>query len=252
MFSLNSHRQVVSLLQKPDPVILDIGCNDGTDTRRFLRLCPKAKFYCFEPDPRAAARFKKDMNLYMDKVKLFEIALSNRNGEIDFHPSNGEGSAKEWDQSGSIRRPKNHLVEHDWVRFDGPISVATRTLDAWSSEANLNKIDFICMDVRADESDVIAAPRQTLSNTRFIYTETATKNSVSAVAPCEPFLIPCLRSEVVPPCPTRSGGDVLLRNTSLYNRLPLLSCCSPPSSIGESISGWIGVRELLCRVRTST
>ncbi|SJM32025.1 2-O-methyltransferase NoeI (fragment) [Mesorhizobium delmotii] len=48
--SLKLRRQIVSLLQKPNPVILDI-CNDGTDTRRFLRLCPRAQLYCFEPDP---------------------------------------------------------------------------------------------------------------------------------------------------------------------------------------------------------
>ncbi|SIT54836.1 Nodulation protein noeI [Mesorhizobium prunaredense] len=159
--SLKLRRQIVSLLQKPNPVILDIGCNDGTDTRRFLRLCPRAQLYCFEPDPRAAARFKKYMDLYLDKVRLFEIAISSRNGSIDFHPSNGDGSAKEWDRSGSIRRPKNHLFEHDWVRFDHPISVETRRLDDWCSEANLSKIDFIWMDVQGAESDVIAGATQT-------------------------------------------------------------------------------------------
>ncbi len=55
---LTVHEHIVSLLQKPDPVILDIGCNDGTDAQCFLRLCPEAKLYCFEPDARAAARFK--------------------------------------------------------------------------------------------------------------------------------------------------------------------------------------------------
>ncbi|WP_376741467.1 FkbM family methyltransferase [Sinorhizobium psoraleae] len=215
MSSLNVHRQIVSLLQKPDPVILDIGCNDGTDTRRFLRLCPKAKFYCFEPDPRAAARFKKDMNLYMDKVKLFEIALSNRNGEIDFHPSNGEGSAKEWDQSGSIRRPKNHLVEHDWVRFDGPISVATRTLDDWSSEAKLNKIDFIWMDVQGAESDVIAGGRQTLSNTRFVYTEYSDHELYEGQLSLQAILDLLPSFELVTRYARGVEGDVLLRNTSL-------------------------------------
>ncbi|SJM32026.1 hypothetical protein BQ8482_220197 [Mesorhizobium delmotii] len=30
------------------------------------------------------------MDLYLDKVRLFEIAISSRNGSIDFHPSNGD------------------------------------------------------------------------------------------------------------------------------------------------------------------
>jgi len=40
---LNVHRQIVSLLDKPDPVIFDIGCNDGSDAQRFLRLLPGAQ-----------------------------------------------------------------------------------------------------------------------------------------------------------------------------------------------------------------
>ncbi|QPB24669.1 FkbM family methyltransferase [Rhizobium sp. 007] len=213
--SLKVHRQIVSLLQKPDPVILDIGCNDGTDTRRFLRLCPEAQLYCFEPDPRAAARFKAYMNLYLDKVKLFEIAMSDRIGRIDFHPSNGDGSAKEWDRSGSIRRPKIHLSEYDWVRFDRPISVETRRLDDWCSEAGLKKIDFIWMDVQGAEANVIAGGEQTLSNTRFIYTEYSDQElydgqlSLRAILDLLPWF------ELVAHYPRGVEGDVLLRNTRL-------------------------------------
>lgn len=215
MSTLKVHRQIVELLQKPDPVILDIGCNDGTDTRRFLRLCPKAQLYCFEPDPRAAARFKKNMDLYLDRVRLFEIAVSNRNGTIEFHPSNADGSAKEWDQSGSIRRPKNHLVEHAWVRFDRPISVETRRLDDWCSEANLNKIDFIWMDVQGAESDVIAGARQTLSNTRFIYTEYSDHELYEGQLSLQAILDLLPSFELVTCYPHGVEGDVLLRNTSL-------------------------------------
>ncbi|NGO52995.1 FkbM family methyltransferase [Allomesorhizobium camelthorni] len=213
--SLKVHRHIVSLLQKPDPIILDIGCNDGTDTQRFLSLCPKADLYCFEPDPRAVARFKKNMKLHLDKVRLFEIAISNRNGRIDFHPSNADGSAKEWDQSGSIRRPKNHLVEHDWVRFDRPISVETRRLDDWCSEADLSRIDFIWMDVQGAESDVIAGGRQTLSNTRFIYTEYSDHELYEGQLSLQAILDLLPSFEVVTCYPDGVEGNVLLRNTRL-------------------------------------
>ncbi len=89
------HQHIVSLLEKSDPVILDIGCNDGTDTQHFLNLCPQAQLYCFEPDPRAIARFRKKLGPSLDKVKLLEIAISDRNGVIEFHPSNADGDAKD-------------------------------------------------------------------------------------------------------------------------------------------------------------
>ncbi|KRR23285.1 methyltransferase [Bradyrhizobium sp. CCBAU 051011] len=213
--SLTVHQQIVGLLQKPDPVILDIGCNDGTDTRKFLELCPQAQLYCFEPDPRAAARFKKNMDRYLDKVKLFEIAVSDRNGRIDFHPSNGNGDAKDWDLSGSIRRPKNHLVEYEWVRFDHPISVETRRLDDWCSEAKLKRIDFIWMDVQGAESDVIAGGRHSLSNTRFIYTEYSDQELYEGQKSLQAILDLLPSFEVVTQYPHGAEGDVLLRNTSL-------------------------------------
>src|ERR1700676_4003626 len=50
---------IKGLVGKQDPTILEIGCNDGNDTMAFLRAMPQAKIFCFEPDPRAIARFRK-------------------------------------------------------------------------------------------------------------------------------------------------------------------------------------------------
>jgi 2-O-methyltransferase len=212
---LTVHEHIVSLLQKPDPVILDIGCNDGTDTQSFLRLCPGAKLYCFEPDPRALVRFKTNLSWCLDKVALFEMAISHRNGKTEFHPSNGDGEAKEWDLSGSIRRPKRHLDEYDWVRFDEPISVETRRLDDWSAEANLNKIDLIWMDVQGAEADVIAGGKQALSNTRFIYTEYSDEELYEGQLSLQAILELLPSFELVKQYTRAVEGDVLLRNTSL-------------------------------------
>ncbi|WP_439373314.1 FkbM family methyltransferase [Bradyrhizobium sp. DASA03120] len=210
--SLDVHQQLVSLLGNPSPVILDIGCNDGTDTKRFLELCPEARFYCFEPDPRAVARFKKKIPPDLDNVSLFEIAISDRNGQIEFHPSNADAEVKEWDLSGSIRRPKNHLTEYEWVRFDQPISVETRRLDDWSSETNVNKLDLIWMDVQGAESDVIAGGRRTLSNTRFIYTEYSDRELYEGQLSLQAILELLPSFEVVRLYPRAVEGDVLLRN----------------------------------------
>src|SRR5208283_5009546 len=67
-----SHEQLVALLNRPDPTILEIGCNDGTDTLAFLRAAPKATIYCFEPDPRAIKRFRQRID--SSSVTLFELA----------------------------------------------------------------------------------------------------------------------------------------------------------------------------------
>ena len=170
-----THEEIAALINKPNPTILEIGCNDGDDTQEFLRVMPAAKIYCFEPDPRAVKRFKERMGSQLQKVKLFEIAVSNQTGQIDFHQSSGDelphgrNLPDGWDLSGSIRRPKNHLIEHPWIKFEKTITVSTCRLDDWCVENGVKRIDFIWMDVQGAEGDVIAGAAKTLRHTRFLY-----------------------------------------------------------------------------------
>ncbi|MFG3594247.1 FkbM family methyltransferase [Bradyrhizobium sp. RDI18] len=101
------------------------------------------------------------------------------------------------------------------VRFDHPISVETRQLDDWCSEANLKHIDFIWMDVQGAESDVIAGGRHTLSNTRFVYTEYSDQELHEGQQSLQAILDLLPLFEVVTQYPHGVEGDVLLRNTSL-------------------------------------
>jgi 2-O-methyltransferase len=95
---------------REDPTILEIGCNDGTHTLWLLEIFENPKIYCFEPDPRAITRFKTKIG-QRSNVNLFEIALSDHNGEITFYQSGGKlneeqakAMPKGWDLSGSIRQ----------------------------------------------------------------------------------------------------------------------------------------------------
>lgn len=173
-----SDRDLAAYVGKDDPVILDIGCNDGAQTLWFLRLFRNARVYSFEPDPRARAR-------YLNKVKdkravLFELAISDTDGTREFFVSSGrpEGDLEatdplvaDWDLSGSIRKPKKHLGKVPWIRFDTKIIVNTRTLDSWVREKEIGVIDFIWADVQGAEVDLIAGGKAALNNARYFYTE---------------------------------------------------------------------------------
>ncbi|MDD5261891.1 MAG: FkbM family methyltransferase [Methylacidiphilales bacterium] len=162
---------------REDPTILEIGCNDGTDTLRFLEMFKNPKIYCFEPDPRAIARFKAKVG-ERSNVHLYEMALSDRNGEATFYQSGGRKNVESaqampegWDMSGSIRPPKEHLKVNPWVTFDRKISVRTSTLDSWLRTQGIATVDFIWLDVQGAEMDVFRGGSNTLASTRFIYTE---------------------------------------------------------------------------------
>jgi FkbM family methyltransferase len=176
-----SEDELKSCIGKDNPIILDIGCNDGSHTLWFLRLFPAATVYSFEPDPRALARFKTLVGNDR-RIHLSDIAISDNDGVAEFYQSNGSRDERTlaafpdgWDLSGSLRPPKLHLEEHPWVTFDSKIHVRTKMLDSWNAGVGLEEIDLIWMDVQGAEGDVFAGGKNTLERTKYVYTEYSNK-----------------------------------------------------------------------------
>jgi len=164
------------LVGKPDPVILDIGSNDGSQTALFLRIFPGAQVYAFEPDPRAAKRFRQ--NVSAPRASLLNVALSNQDGTAEFHLSGGtpppafrDKMPEGWDESGSLKPPKRHLEVYPWCSFGETATVQTMRLDTWFQAAGVGAIDFIWADVQGAEKELIEGGMLALSKTRFLYTE---------------------------------------------------------------------------------
>jgi FkbM family methyltransferase len=166
------------LVGRPDPLILDVGCNDGGHTRWFTERFPRASVHAFEPDPRPCQRFRRTVR--SKSVKLWNVALCAEDGEADFHMSSGtyrhgmgnEGTHHgDWDQSGSLRRPRKHLDVFPGVKFDQTMRVRTMRLDTFIEQQKIDRIDLIWADVQGAEADLIAGGAQALARTRLLYTE---------------------------------------------------------------------------------
>lgn len=200
------------------PTILDIGCNDAPELRGLLQAFENPRIFCFEPDPRAAQRFKTRYAGHQNLV-LFEMALSDHDGEIAFYQSGGQPRTPEdadsmpqgWDQSGSIRRPKEHLAAVPWITFEHTIKVASCRLDTWCNRQRIEAIDLIWMDVQGAELDVFRGGRETLSKTRFIYTEYSDSELYQGQVPLRQLLRELPDFKVLVRYPT----DVLLCNQQL-------------------------------------
>jgi len=172
-FDLNT---LPGLLGKDDPIILEIGCNDGSHTLEFLRLFKNSKVFAFEPDPRALESFSR--NVKDSRAKLFDLAISDADGATEFYVSGGMPSPewkelrpKGWDLSGSIKKPKGHLEMHPWCTFNESIVVKTKRLDTWCREEGIEAIDFIWADVQGAEENLIRGGKEALHRTRYFYTE---------------------------------------------------------------------------------
>jgi 2-O-methyltransferase len=207
-----------AMLDNDNAVILEIGCNDGSETLEFLRCFgPGAKLYAFEPEPRAIKRFKDKVN--DPRCQLFEVALSDTRGTTEFYSSNGTPDSSRfenfrpdgWDLSGSLKKPKKHLERHPWCRFDQKITVHTRTLDDWAQEYGIGTVDFMWVDVQGAENLLFRGATETLQRTRFLYTEYSNRELYEGQLNLEGILTALPNFEVV----RRYEGDVLLRNRML-------------------------------------
>jgi 2-O-methyltransferase len=162
-------KAVRRLVKRDDPVILEIGANDGQTTLAFLKHMPRARIYCFEPEPRALVLFKSRVN--HPQVKLSECAVGNRNGWVTFHQSSGIDEFSDWNASGSIRPPKEHLTIWPKVTFESEIQVPIVRLDDWFKSQSIDRIDFIWADIQGAEGDLIQGGIETINKSRFFYTE---------------------------------------------------------------------------------
>lgn len=159
------------------PTILEIGANDGTHTLQFAACFRDPVIHCFEPEPRAIRRFRRNLR-GVPNVRLVEAAAGAATGTVRFHRSGGQRHKRwrrplpeGWDYSGSIRPPKRHLEVHPDVEFREVIEVPMLSIDDWAREHPVERVDLVWMDVQGAEREVLAGMRATLPRVRFLYTE---------------------------------------------------------------------------------
>jgi FkbM family methyltransferase len=204
-----------ALVGDPKGTVLEIGANNGSDTNRLLEAFPRAQVYAFEPDPRAIAKFKH--NVDSPRARLFECAIGATDGSAIFHTSNSEvPEAPElggWDQSGSLRVPKSHLEIWPWVKFEEQITVPVMALDSFYRQQRLDVIDLIWADTQGAEGDLVTGGRLALSRTRYLYTEYSNDEWYEGQVSLDQLLalLPDFRLL------RRFSTDVLLENHTLKN-----------------------------------
>jgi FkbM family methyltransferase len=164
--------EISKLLGRPDPLVLEIGANNGKDSLEFLRAFPGCRLHAFEPDPRAIRNWRRRVD--DPRATLWPIAVGAADGTATFHMSDGqeEKQPEGWDASGSLRAPTPLLQETwPWLRFERTVEVQCRRLDSWAAENGIGHVDFIWADVQGAEIDLIEGGRQTLARTDWLFTE---------------------------------------------------------------------------------
>jgi len=170
------------IVQKDNPVIVEIGAHFGEDTLRFLETFPAAHVHCFEPDPRCIRVFRRYVT--DPRTTLHELALSNHEGTATFYQSYQEHSevsppAKyDWidarlyqeeqlNNSGSSSLKKGYHFNKEET-----IQVETQRFDTWCAKEDApQEIDLAWIDVQGAEKDVLDGMGTEIRRIRLVWIE---------------------------------------------------------------------------------
>ena len=165
-------KPVLELVKKylPDnPFIVDAGAYEGHESVLMAQLWPKGCVFSFEPVPEIFNILIRVTDKYSN-IKRFPIALSSSNGSAKFYLSEEPEIPNIPSQSGSLRPPKEHL-NYSGTCFKRQISVPTITFDRWAEQNEIEKIDFLWLDMQGTELDMLKASPKILKTVKAIFTE---------------------------------------------------------------------------------
>jgi FkbM family methyltransferase len=152
-------RGLIFELAKRSKTIFDVGGNIGWYTLNFSVLDGVEEVHTFEPIPRTFKFLKRHIEFNnIDKAKINNFALSNRQGSVEFYWSEEETG------SSSMR----NIQEREHVNN---VECELRTMDQYAEE-NECTVDMIKCDVEGSELFVFEGAKKTLERDKpFIFTE---------------------------------------------------------------------------------
>lgn len=152
-----------------NPIIIEAGAFDGTDTIKMAQRWPQGSIHAFEPVPELFEKL-----IYKTKnfpnIHCYQLALSDTNGSATFYVSEKSERPGIPSQVGSLLKPKDRLAWSPLI-FPKTIHVQTITAETWAHENSTNQIDCLWLDAQGHELSILRAAQNMLKHVRVIHTE---------------------------------------------------------------------------------
>jgi len=150
-----------------DSVIIEAGAASGTDTLWFSERFPNGKIFAFEP---LRVSYDKTVSRVSncDNVEVYNVALGPKESTEELYVSSNRVSS-------SLLKPTGHIQFHPRISFENKSTVRTINLDAFLKDQWLEKVDLMWLDMQGYEHTVLSHSPETLSKTRYLYSEVSLK-----------------------------------------------------------------------------
>ena len=161
--------QIISKFCNLGSIVMDIGANMGEWSLHMAKMVGgNGRVFCFEPIPSMVQALEKTIAINnFSQVSISECAISNKTGHSQFSiPFDKDNQAIPfWSRlvlGEEFATPK--WIDNPWAKVatTKTIEVQTTTLDRFTSEKSITKLDFIKIDVEGHEKYVIEGGQKTL------------------------------------------------------------------------------------------
>lgn len=161
-----SKRELIKYLPA-NPIIVEAGICDGSDTEEFAINFPLATIHGFECLPYQFSIARERLSKYPN-VTIYPYGLNEISGTFDFFVSKIN---QQYSASSSLLKPELHEQVHPHVQFDEIIKVQCLTLDEWADKHDITRVDFLWLDLQGAELKALKGANQMLKQAKLIYTE---------------------------------------------------------------------------------
>lgn len=145
---------------KRQPVIVDVGANDGETAADFLARFPDAKLFAFEPYAPCCDELRRRF-AGRENVRIEHCALGAAESAAQLNVYSGHrmnSLLRLDDQPGNLMSQSFHAT--------GTVDVAVHTLDAYCHEHDIAHIDILKIDTQGYDLEVLKGARELLTARR--------------------------------------------------------------------------------------
>lgn len=156
-----------------NPIIFDVGANQGQSIQRFKKIFPKSIIHAFEP---IKEEFDKLQNEFKNDSSIFlnNYALGNSLGENKFYIMASTGHSSflkispntEWLK---IRSKEFGVNENEYIKK--VVDVKINTINNYCNNNNILKIDILKLDTQGFEEKILAGASEIIPRIKLIETE---------------------------------------------------------------------------------